>query len=124
MSEADVRNLLHPIPPRAPDEVFETVLERPSLRIERIVSWGHTTAPGEWYDQPQDEWVMVLEGAARLLLEGRPELALERGDSVFLPAGCRHRVTWTADDTPTIWLAVHHWPAPPAASSAGSAGPG
>ena len=68
---------------------------------------GQASPPGFWYDQPQDEWVIVLRGAAGLLVEGEPEQRLGPGDFVFLPARKRHRVTWTGPDEPTVWLAVH-----------------
>lgn len=90
------------------DEQVDILLARPSLRIERIVSTGQASPPGFWYDQPQDEWVVVLAGAARLRLEGEADARLMRaGDHVFLPARARHRVDWTDPDQPTIWLAVH-----------------
>jgi cupin 2 domain-containing protein len=90
------------------DEQVDTLLTRPGLRIERIVSTGQASPPGFWYDQPQDEWVVVLAGAARLRLDGEAEARTMRaGDHVFLPARARHRVDWTDPDQPTIWLAVH-----------------
>lgn len=103
-------NLLDSLPLAGQAESFEPVLERPGLRVERIVSRGHTTPPGQWYDQKQDEWVMLLDGAARLHIEGQGELHMRRGDAVLLPAHVRHRVEWTDPDQPTIWLAVHYWP--------------
>lgn len=106
-----IDNLLTRPGPRADDESFEPLLERPGVRLERIVSWGHVTPAGQWYDQEQEEWVMVLAGAARLHIEGQGEYELGVGDSVFLPAHCRHRVTWTDPDAATIWLALHYWPA-------------
>ena len=105
-----ITNLLSGLPDAKLEEVFEPLLERDGLRLERIISKGQVTPRGEWYDQEQDEWVMVLAGAARLLIEGEGELSLERGDSIFLPAHKRHRVTWTAPDRETIWLALHIWP--------------
>ena len=88
-------------------ERFDALLVRPGLRIERIVSHGHASPPGFWYDQPGDEWVLVLRGRAGLLVEGDAERMLEVGDFAFLPARRRHRVTWTAPGEPTVWLAVH-----------------
>lgn len=55
---------------------------------------------------------MVLAGAARLEIEDQGIHALGPGDSVFLPAHCRHRVEWTEPNAPTVWLALHHWPVP------------
>lgn len=101
-------NLLADLPDAGAGEAFETLLDRPGLRIVRIVSAGQATQPGEWFDQDEDEWVLVIAGAAGLRVEGEADIrALNPGDHAFLPARCRHRVEWTAPDTPTVWLAVH-----------------
>lgn len=64
--------------------------------------------PGEWYDQPWDEWILVIAGAAEILLDNEDTpRSLRPGDYLFLPALVRHRVTWTDPKRPTIWLAVH-----------------
>lgn len=91
-----------------PAEVFDALLERPGWKVERIVSWGHATAPGDWFDQTTDEFVVLLSGAAWLLIEGEAApRELIPGDWVFLPARVRHRVERTAEGTPTVWLAIH-----------------
>ncbi len=77
-----------------------------ALRIERIVSQGHHSPPDFWYDQTDDEFVLVVSGAARLQLEGESVLHLAPGDWVHIPAHVRHRVEWTDPTGPTIWLAV------------------
>lgn len=100
-------NLFAGIDPAANAERFDELLARPGLKIERIVSTGQVTPPGEWYDQPQDEWVAVVAGAAILLIEGGSETRLAAGDHILLPAHVRHRVVWTDPAQPTIWLAVH-----------------
>jgi cupin 2 domain-containing protein len=90
------------------EEVMVTLLERPGLRIERIVSTGQASPEGHWYDQPNDEWVLVVKGRAGLRLEGEAhDRELGEGDFVFLPAHCRHRVAWTQREPPTVWLAIH-----------------
>lgn len=86
-------------------ELFEDVLRRPGVRIERIVSRGHVTPVDQPYMQDWDEWVMILEGSAELFLEGTGLRTLAAGEHVLIPAGTPHRVTYTAD--PTIWLAIH-----------------
>ena len=101
--------LLADLPARAlPEELVDILLERPGMRIERIVSTGQATPVGEWYDQETDEFVLLVAGAARLRIAGEAEdRAIEEGGWVFLPAHCRHRVTWTREDPPTVWLALH-----------------
>lgn len=95
-------------PPRLAGEAVETLLERPGLRIERIVSTGQVTPEGQWYDQDSDEWVLVVKGRARLRIDGETEdRELGEGDFIFLPAHCRHRVAWTEHEPPTVWLAIH-----------------
>ena len=92
-------------------ERFDALVTRPGLRIERILSTGQASAEGFWYDQRDDEFVLLLAGAATLSLEGAAEaLHLAPGDWVHLPAGCRHRVEWTSTAPPALWLAVHHAP--------------
>ena len=98
-------NLFAQIPPPAAEEHFETLFTRPGLRIERILSHFHASPPGFWYEQPEDEWVVLLQGSAELGFADGARLALEPGDWVELPAGCPHRVEATA--VGTVWLAVH-----------------
>jgi cupin 2 domain-containing protein len=102
-------NLRAGLPPGAlPDEVTDILLERPGLCIERIESTGQATRQGQWYDQASDEFVLLAAGAARLRIEGEAEdRALGEGDWLLLPAHCRHCVTWTRAQPPTVWLAIH-----------------
>jgi cupin 2 domain-containing protein len=101
------KNLFRDLPPHAPDEVVEELVSAGTVRIERIVSFGHASPPGFWYDQSQHEWVVLLSGAARLRFEGDERLVeLSPGDHLTIPAGRRHRVEWTTPDEPTVWLAV------------------
>ena len=104
-----MNNLFADLPHRLPDELVTTLLDGGIVRIERIVSHGHASPSGFWYDQGQAEWVVVLKGAAKLRFEG-DELPLEMkpGDFVHIPAHRKHRVEWTTPDEPTVWLAVHY----------------
>jgi cupin 2 domain-containing protein len=100
-------NLLVGLPTAGAEEAVETLLKGDSVRVERIVSHGQASPEGFWYDQDEAEWVLVLSGRARLTIEGEAQdRALGQGDSVFLPAHCRHRVAWTDPDVPTVWLAI------------------
>jgi cupin 2 domain-containing protein len=102
-------NLLASVPRELPEEEITGLLSAPNIRIERIVSTGHATAPDEWYDQNRAEWVLLLAGSAGLVFEGEAEpLRLEPGSYVHIPAHARHRVAWTDRSVPTIWLAIHY----------------
>ncbi|HMB69544.1 MAG TPA: cupin domain-containing protein [bacterium] len=94
--------------PRQPSpEKIETLLRRPGVRVERITSHGHRTKEGFWYDQNEDEWVMVLAGAALLRFANEAEARrLGPGDHADIPAHARHRVEWTDPDSDTVWIAV------------------
>jgi cupin 2 domain-containing protein len=91
------------------DEQFSELLGRPGLRIERIVSTGQCSPTDFWYDQPEGEWVLLIEGAARLRFADEAEARqLNPGDFVDIAPHRRHRVDWTDPDQPTIWLAIHY----------------
>ena len=90
-------------------ELFDTLLERKNsgekIRLERIFSFGATTPEGEWYDQPGDEWVMVVMGEAVLEYSNGDKTSLLCGDHLLIPAHQRHRVAFTSTDC--VWLALH-----------------
>ena len=110
MPDLDAGDLFEGIPPRLDDELLATLVEGGGVRIERIVSRGHSSPPGAWYDQPEDEFVLLVSGAARLEFEGGHTLELRPGHWVDLPAHLRHRVAWTDPDADTVWLAVFRPP--------------
>ena len=102
-------NLFAGLPGREPAERVDVLAEGAGARIERIVSTGQATAPGQWYDGELHEWVVVLRGRARLRFEGAPDaVTLEPGDHLTIPAHRRHRVEWTDPTQATVWLAVHY----------------
>ena len=91
----------------SPDrETTEALIERPGIRIERIISTGQGSPPGSWYDQADDEWVALLSGAARIEFDDGTSVGLAPGDHVLIRAHRRHRVGWTHPALPTVWLAV------------------
>ena len=111
MRQPEISNILFHLPTALAEESFETIVRSGSVLIERIVSLGHTTPDGQWYDQERDEWVLLLSGSAELLFEdGQLPRRMSTGDHVVIPAGCRHRVTWTDPAVKTVWLAVHYSP--------------
>lgn len=104
----EIRNIFGDLPPALPGEVFDTIVESNTVRLERIVSNGQATPEGEWFDQERDEWILILTGSAGLLFEGAQEpQRFVAGDYTLIPAGCRHRVAWTDPGMSTVWLAVH-----------------
>lgn len=100
-------NLFDRIPEHAAKELFTELLSEGPVRIERIVSFGQASPAGFWYDQPENEWVLLLEGSAQLQLDGKT-VDLASGDYLNIPAGMRHRVEKTAENTRTVWLAVFY----------------
>lgn len=106
-------NLFHPIPADLPGELVEVLAEGTGrIRIVRLVSQGHASPDGFWYDQDETEWVVLLQGSAVLSFEkpvtGEIEIVpLKPGDWIEIPAHARHRIEKTAEGEPTVWLAVH-----------------
>jgi cupin 2 domain-containing protein len=101
-------NLFAGVPAALPAEQFDTLLQAGSCRLERIISIGHATPPGEWCDQDGDEWVVLLQGQAGLRFADEDAARiLTPGDYVWIPAHRRHRVEWTSQNPPAVWLALH-----------------
>lgn len=106
---ASISNLFEDLPNSKASEQFVELLSRPGLRIERIVSLGHASPPGFWYDQAQGEWLLVLSGEATLAFEDEPAPRLLKvGDMIAIAPHRRHRVESTHPSIATIWLAVHY----------------
>ena len=101
-------NIFTGIPKSLQDEFFEVLLTDKNLKIERIISRGHRSPPSGWYDQEQNEWVMVVRGKAIISYKDGSSVHLKTGDHVHIPAHIEHRVEWTDPDNDTIWLAVHY----------------
>ena len=102
-----IKNLIENIPSEMADEYVEELVKTTSLRLERIVSRGHASPPDFWYDQNEAEWVLVVDGKARLLLlDPEEHIELQKGDHLLIPAHRRHRVEWTSPEMDTIWLAL------------------
>ena len=102
-------NLFADLPQHLASEEFRDLFAAPGLRIERIVSTGQVTPQGEWLEQAWGEWVILLQGAARLRIAGEAAaVTLLVGDYLHIARGTRHRVEWTDPAMPTVWLAVHY----------------
>ncbi len=102
-------DLFEGIPAELPDEIFDTICSNDSVKIERIVSRGHASPEGFWYDQDRNEFVLVVRGRAGLRLENEDDVVvLDPGDYLNIGAHVKHRVEWTDPACETIWLAVHY----------------
>jgi cupin 2 domain-containing protein len=106
--DSDLDNLYENVPADSPEELIETLLSSEKVRLQRIISMGDASPDDFWYDQPDDEWVVVLKGEAKLRFEGAAASIMMRpGDHLIIPAHQKHRVEWTTPKEPTIWLALH-----------------
>ncbi|OGW55670.1 MAG: hypothetical protein A2Z46_01600 [Nitrospirae bacterium RBG_19FT_COMBO_55_12] len=104
----EIKNLFTSPAKASGEEISETLIRTGCLRLERILSTGQSTPPGQWFDQDADEWVVLLSGSAALLFEGTGEVRVMRpGDYLLIPAHTRHRVEWTETGRETVWLAAH-----------------
>ncbi len=102
-------NLFTDLPREIPEELFETLISAKGLRIERIISHGQASPADFWYDQDDNEWILLLQGAAQLRFENHAEpFDLIPGTHTLIPAHTRHQVAWTDPTQPTIWLAIHY----------------
>jgi len=105
----DIANVFSSLPATVHTEALEVLAESPWVSIERIVSRGHRSPEGFWYDQDRNEWVVMLRGQAALRFEGEESSkVLQPGDALTIPAHTRHRVEWTDPDQDTVWLAVFY----------------
>jgi cupin 2 domain-containing protein len=101
-----MKNLFDNIPDNLKDEFFETLVDAKDIKIERIVSEGHCSDKDFWYDQQQNEWIVLLQGEAELEFE-EEIVKLQKGDSLLIEAHKKHRVIYTSTAPKAIWLAVH-----------------
>jgi len=104
-----MHNLFRHLPKQLPEELVEVLDSSENIRIERIVSRGHTSPEGIWYEQARREFVVLLRGSATLEFEDRESpVEMEPGDFLVIESHARHRVARTASDRETVWLAVHY----------------
>ncbi|BFM14766.1 cupin domain-containing protein [Maricurvus nonylphenolicus] len=101
-------NIFGSIPAELPHEFFEDIVKTDNLRIERIVSKGHTSPDTGWYDQAENEWVIVLSGYGVIEYEDGTRVTLTSGDYVNIKAHKKHRVVETSKDEATLWLAIFY----------------
>ncbi len=102
-----LQNIFKDIPCELPDELVTTLISSDSVCIERIVSHGHSSEQGFWYQQEQNEFVILLSGSAELEFENGI-VAMLPGDYINIPAQQRHRVVATKKDEKSVWLCIFY----------------
>ncbi len=100
-------NLYGSIPDFLPEELVTELVNSPSVRIERIVSDGHKSEPEFWYEQSENEFVVLLSGSAILEFENTKTNMIP-GDYINIPVGIKHRVVATSKAEKTIWLCIFY----------------
>ncbi len=109
MNHKMVENIFAYLPSLPTDnEEFKTLLESKKIKIERIVSSGQNSPEDFWYEQEENEWVIVLEGEAILSFENENDVILKKGDFINIPSYKKHRVKSTIKNSYTIWLAIFY----------------
>ncbi|KYZ78055.1 hypothetical protein AXX12_00470 [Anaerosporomusa subterranea] len=105
-----MNNIFAKLPSQAQSsELINNLLQTRHFSLKRIISTGQATPDGEWYNQEEDEWCILLTGSAALRFEGQSELIeLKPGDHIHIPAHKRHQVAWTKLGEPSVWLALHY----------------
>ena len=102
------QNIFSEIPNPLKEELFENILSTKDIKIERIISDGHSSPKEGWYESEQNEWVIVLEGDAILTLESGENIILKHGDYYNITAFTKHKVSHTSKSEKTIWLAIYY----------------
>lgn len=102
------QNIQDSLPHDLKAEAFDDIVRASNVRIERIVSKGHSSPETGWYDQDENEWVMVLQGSGILTFEDGSSCRMSEGDHINIPAHRKHKVSWTDPNQLTIWLAVFY----------------
>ena len=103
----EVNNFFENIPDEIPEEILEKIIGKKNLKVERIISDGHSSPPNYWYDQNNNEFVLLLKGSAELSFENGENVFLKPGDYLIIPPHKKHRVENTDKSGKTIWLTIH-----------------
>ena len=101
-------NIFSQIPDSLKEELFEDIISTNNIKIERIISDGHTSPKKGWYESRKNEWVIILEGDAVLTFENDKDVVLKCGDYFNISAFTKHKVSHTSKSERTIWLAIYY----------------
>ena len=102
------KSIFQDIPKDLKEEFIEDILVSENLKIERIISYGHSSPKEGWYNQDKNEWVILLDGEAVVSFKNSNDVKLEKGDYINIPSHVEHKVSWTKPNYKTVWLAVFY----------------
>ena len=99
-----VENIFENLPENFKGEIIEEILRNKNFKIERIISNGSSSPENFWYDQDENEFVLLLAGSAGISFNDDTKINLKPGDYTVIEAHRKHRVEWTDPVQKTIWL--------------------
>lgn len=103
----NTKNIFKSLKNPSSEEIFETLIKNEKIKLERIISNRQITPKGKWYDQDNNEWVMLLKGEAKIKFKKtNSTIHLKEGDYLNIDANIKHRVEYTSQDA--LWLALHY----------------
>ena len=114
MQPIKIKNLFDGVKAGLTEELTTILVERTihgAMKIERIVSpRDYRCRDGFWFDQEEDEFVLVVRGKAGLRFQQKQDevMELHAGDFVVIAAHEKHRVEWTCSEEETVWLCVFY----------------
>ena len=88
--------------PDLDSEEFKSILNHKNVTIKTIIS--NTLETPQTFEQDEDEWVVVLQGCAKIEINGKVH-KLQKGDNLFIPAKQKHTLLKTKKIV--IWLAIY-----------------
>ncbi|WP_263079417.1 cupin domain-containing protein [Endozoicomonas sp. Mp262] len=103
-----MNNIFESIPTEIPNEIFTDLVTGENIRVERILSKGQTSPENGWYDQDENEWVMVLKGEGTITFDDGHNICLQEGDFITIPKHKKHKVSRTDPNHVTVWLAIFY----------------
>ena len=104
----NVKNIFTGVPGKLDEEFFEDILNTDDFRVERIVSQAHASPKDFFYDQDENEFVLLLRGSAQISFESGSPIIMKPGDHIVISAHQKHRVDWTDSNEQTFWLTIFY----------------
>lgn len=107
MKNLRIGNIFDPPADTGEHEIFTTIFKSDKIEITKIDGLRAFNKPGKWYDQEDDEWVILLQGKATLEFQNDESIQLNSGDYIFIEAHKPHRIKQSSNKPNCLWLAIH-----------------